>query len=80
MKLQVCVASKLENSLNLIECAILACKTLKYATIDPLPPTAKAEQPPSKPIRSILTSLLSQYRRNQKAHTPQNPRKKQESL
>jgi hypothetical protein len=76
LKLQVCIADKLENGLNLLECAVLACKTLKYAVINPLPPTAKAIQPPMKPIQSIITSLLSQYRRSRKVRTPRSPRKK----
>ena len=73
LKLQVCVADKLENGLNLIECASLACKTLKYAVINPPPPLLKNVQPKLKPIQMIIASLLSQH---QKAHNRRSPRKK----
>ena len=73
LKLQICVADKLENGLNLIECASLACKTLEYAVINPLPPLLKNIQPKLKPIQTIIASLLSQY---QKGRNHQSPHKK----
>jgi hypothetical protein len=73
LKLQVCIADKPENCLNLIECAMLACKALKFAVIDPPLPTTTSKQPVLKPIQSILTFLLGQY---QKVRNRQNLHKK----
>jgi hypothetical protein len=75
LKLQICVAGKAENGLNLVECAAMACKTLKYVVINPLPPSSKTEQPKLKPIQEIITVLMNQCRR-QKAHSRQNLHKK----
>ena len=75
LKLQVCVADKIENGLNLIECASLACKTLQYVVIDPVPPTKGAMQPPLKSIQTIIATLLTQYRR-QKGRNHRDPHKK----
>ena len=73
LKLQICVADKIENGLNLIECASLACKTLEYVVINPLPPLLKNVQPKLKPIQTVIASLLNQHR---KARNRQSPRKK----
>jgi hypothetical protein len=75
IKLQVCVADKIEKGLNLVECASLACRTLQYVVINPLPPPQEAEQPRQKQIQTVIKSLQDQYRR-QKARSLQNPRKK----
>lgn len=76
LKLRTYISDSAEKGLNLIECAAMACPSLKFVVINPLPPTKVSNESPAT-LDSVLKSLMSRYHcLRKRAHTRQSPRKK----
>ena len=76
LKLLTYLSDRAEKGLNLLECAAIACPTLKFVAIDLSPPSPKSCAVPLIPLTIALKSLMSQYRRSRKARNRRSPHRK----